>query len=463
MEPVLEYTVYLDMKPELKPVLLLHLRPESHIDSLLNRQNADDQIRTRLIEVAATCPLETVHGISALGKKSKNPEIDPPTARYNTRGIDTVPATRWNLDILESTAEMRIQEIAKAIADACMALTKNPFAKVRIETAGFAAAHLSINNIHEQTFYELILHSEPQPVVVLHLRLMEHQSMFGTPKEDVFAKISLDTKAYIRSLPIRKPQAFRRVFSGADVQAIDLLSKMITWDPDKRLTVTEALSHPWLANYHDPADEPASPANFGLRYGKRFKTFVRKFEKQEEVPELSNSTLTIPIESPVASTVADAISSRVLTQTITEEPATEVKQLDEPIDGLPLPMLRDQSTLVGSGDPIATYRRRSSVLQLTGSPSMQARSSLYSHRRHPSFPSSEQEGEISYVIPARSRAASMLSGQSQLLRTLSTFSIHEKMDETGKLLPPEPTGADAPPSSIPREFVSIEGENIIQE
>ncbi|GJJ11040.1 hypothetical protein Clacol_005271 [Clathrus columnatus] len=129
MEPVLEYTVYLGVKPELKPVLLLHLRPESHIDSLLNRQNADDQIRTRLIEIAATCPLEKVHGISALGKKvsfyilrktnSKNPEIDPPTARYNTRGIDTVPATRWNLDILESAAEMRMQEIAKSIVDGC--------------------------------------------------------------------------------------------------------------------------------------------------------------------------------------------------------------------------------------------------------------------------------------------------------------------------------------------------------
>ncbi|GJJ11075.1 hypothetical protein Clacol_005306 [Clathrus columnatus] len=314
--------------------------------------------------------------------------------------------------------------------------------------------------------------------------------VLGTPKEDVFAKISSDrAKAYMRSLPIRKPQAF------AEIQlAIDLLSKMITWDPDKRLTVTEALSHPWLANYHDPADEPACPAKFDRYKEYEHLTTLEEFraaiwkeiqdfrkevrslhppiasalpsepetEKQEEVPELSNSTPTTPTESPVASTVADAISSRVLTQTITEEPATEVER-DEPIDGLPLPRLRDQSTLVGSGDPIATYRRRSSILQSTGSPSMQARSSLYSHSQHPSFPSSGQEGEVSYVIPARSRAASMLSGQSQLLRTLSTFSIHEKMDETGKLLPPEPTGADAPPSSIPREFVSIEGENNIQE
>lgn len=30
---------------------------------------------------------------------------------------------------------------------------------------------------------------------------------------------------------------------------LDLISKMITWDPDRRLTVIEALEHPWLANY----------------------------------------------------------------------------------------------------------------------------------------------------------------------------------------------------------------------
>ena len=34
---------------------------------------------------------------------------------------------------------------------------------------------------------------------------------------------------------------------GAPPEALDLLSKMITWSPDKRLTVTEAMQHPYFA------------------------------------------------------------------------------------------------------------------------------------------------------------------------------------------------------------------------
>jgi len=30
----------------------------------------------------------------------------------------------------------------------------------------------------------------------------------------------------------------------------------LTFDPKKRLTVDEALEHPYLSSYHDPEDEP---------------------------------------------------------------------------------------------------------------------------------------------------------------------------------------------------------------
>lgn len=40
--------------------------------------------------------------------------------------------------------------------------------------------------------------------------------------------------------------------------AIDLLEKMLELDADKRITAEQALSHPYLAQYADPADEPVS-------------------------------------------------------------------------------------------------------------------------------------------------------------------------------------------------------------
>lgn len=129
-------------------------------------------------------------------------------------------------------------------------------------------------------------------------------------------------------------------------------------------------------------------------------------------------------------------------------------------DNLPPPVLRDPSTLVATTDPIAPYRRRSSVLQPGFSPHAHARGP--SQAQQQSFPPSGQNdsaGEGSYILPARSRATSMMGGQSQLLRTLSTFSIHEKVDSSlNQFLAGQKTTADAPPSSIPGEFVSTDKE-----
>lgn len=37
--------------------------------------------------------------------------------------------------------------------------------------------------------------------------------------------------------------------------ALDLLDKMLTFNPHKRISVEEALAHPYLEQYYDPSDE----------------------------------------------------------------------------------------------------------------------------------------------------------------------------------------------------------------
>jgi p38 MAP kinase len=44
--------------------------------------------------------------------------------------------------------------------------------------------------------------------------------------------------------------------------AIDLLERMLVFDPNKRITATEALGHDYLAPYHDPTDEPVAEEKF---------------------------------------------------------------------------------------------------------------------------------------------------------------------------------------------------------
>jgi serine/threonine protein kinase len=37
---------------------------------------------------------------------------------------------------------------------------------------------------------------------------------------------------------------------------------MLVFDPTKRITAAEALSHPYLSSLHDPSDEPVCPSSF---------------------------------------------------------------------------------------------------------------------------------------------------------------------------------------------------------
>ncbi|KAG1773190.1 CMGC MAPK protein kinase [Suillus occidentalis] len=80
--------------------------------------------------------------------------------------------------------------------------------------------------------------------------------IIGTPTLDEFYTItSRRSRDYIRALPIRKRRTFQSLFPKANPEAIDFLQRTLTFDPKKRLTVDEALNHPYLA-CHDPEDEP---------------------------------------------------------------------------------------------------------------------------------------------------------------------------------------------------------------
>ena len=49
----------------------------------------------------------------------------------------------------------------------------------------------------------------------------------------------------------------------ADINvAVDLLERMLVFDPKKRIRAGEALAHEYLAPYHDPTDEPVAQEKF---------------------------------------------------------------------------------------------------------------------------------------------------------------------------------------------------------
>ncbi|KAN0065438.1 mitogen activated protein kinase [Thecaphora frezii] len=93
-----------------------------------------------------------------------------------------------------------------------------------------------------------------------HDQLARILDLLGTPTLEEFYNInSRRSRDYIRSMPFKKRQDFRRVFPTATAEAIDFLTRTLTFDPKKRMTVEECLEHPYLAAYHDADDEPGAP------------------------------------------------------------------------------------------------------------------------------------------------------------------------------------------------------------
>lgn len=88
--------------------------------------------------------------------------------------------------------------------------------------------------------------------------------LLGSPPPDVIGTICLEnTLRFVQSLPAREPIPFSERFaSQLEPDAIDLLEKMLVFDPKKRISAVDALSHPYMEPYHDPTDEPACETKF---------------------------------------------------------------------------------------------------------------------------------------------------------------------------------------------------------
>lgn len=91
--------------------------------------------------------------------------------------------------------------------------------------------------------------------------------VIGTPDaEDVDSIESEKARRYISSLPFKPPIPPQRIYPNANPVAVDLLQRMLTFSPTKRITVEDALTQPYLASLHDPSDEPLAHAEFSFEF-----------------------------------------------------------------------------------------------------------------------------------------------------------------------------------------------------
>lgn len=79
----------------------------------------------------------------------------------------------------------------------------------------------------------------------------------GRPNaEDIEAIRSPFAATMLESLPPSNPRSLSDMYPNASAEALDLLRKLLQFNPNKRITAEEALAHPFVAQFHNPTDEP---------------------------------------------------------------------------------------------------------------------------------------------------------------------------------------------------------------
>lgn len=204
--------------------------------------------------------------------------------------------------------------------------------------------------------------------------------------------------------------------------ALDLLAKMLAFDPQDRITVPQALEHPWLASYHDVTDEPECPVpyekwrdiekletidqyrealwneieeyrrevrsiNFEMEWPKMgtANSVERPHAEQQERPstppgivvedesieeaETSTAVEAGGVDKSEHEKAEDKEDGKQGTESDTATAAAPIAEAPAPASAIPLPGLERRESMRPPtpadmvNDPVVTYARRSSILQ----------------------------------------------------------------------------------------------------
>ena len=89
----------------------------------------------------------------------------------------------------------------------------------------------------------------------------------GSPSEDDLNFISNDSaKKYVRDLGKIEKKPIEKIINYPYPLALDLLDKMLVFNPDKRISIEEALNHPYLKNIREGIEDPVYKGTLNLDF-----------------------------------------------------------------------------------------------------------------------------------------------------------------------------------------------------
>uniref|UniRef100_A0A8C3E716 Mitogen-activated protein kinase 15 n=1 Tax=Corvus moneduloides TaxID=1196302 RepID=A0A8C3E716_CORMO len=135
--------------------------------------------------------------------------------------------------------------------------------------------------------------------------------------EDILA---LQSDSYHCFLTSRQRVAFEEIFpSSTPLPALDLLKKLLVFNPDKRLTAEEALRHPYVNRFHCPSREPSLDFDVILPLGDDVQLSVAEYrnklyemileKKSKSLPKEQGQRENIQLSQSESSTLLSGFSS----------------------------------------------------------------------------------------------------------------------------------------------------------
>jgi serine/threonine protein kinase len=113
--------------------------------------------------------------------------------------------------------------------------------------------------------------------------------VLGTPSEaDVASYCNIQAVELMRRPPFKEAKNFQDIFPHASADAIDILKRMLSYDPQKRPTIREALDHPFVSSLVkiqlDTIKKPAVfDASFEKDYPNEMPRFLIQFHMCQEI------------------------------------------------------------------------------------------------------------------------------------------------------------------------------------
>lgn len=78
----------------------------------------------------------------------------------------------------------------------------------------------------------------------------------GKPTKEDIASVQSDLAAtMLETIVATKTKSFKSMFPKCDPLELDLLSRLLSFNPNKRITIEEALRHPYVSEFHDQYEE----------------------------------------------------------------------------------------------------------------------------------------------------------------------------------------------------------------